>query len=57
MKAVLWADTIQMVVMFGGLVALLLLGGAAAGGPGEIYRVALEGGRLNMNRWVLAYIG
>ncbi|ELT91924.1 hypothetical protein CAPTEDRAFT_52554, partial [Capitella teleta] len=48
MKAVLWADTIQMVVMFAGLFALLICSVIAVGGFGPIWEVASRGQRLDM---------
>ena len=50
MKAVLWADTIQMFVMFGGLLALIILGGSAAGGATRVLQIASDGGRLDIAR-------
>ncbi|XP_020293871.1 sodium-coupled monocarboxylate transporter 1-like isoform X2 [Pseudomyrmex gracilis] len=46
LKAVVWADTVQMMVTVGSLVAVLILGTIAVGGVGETWRIAGEGGRL-----------
>ncbi|KAL6443073.1 hypothetical protein ACFW04_002798 [Cataglyphis niger] len=52
LKAVVWADTVQMTVTVGSLVAVLILGTIAVGGVGATWRIAEEGGRIvfwNMN--------
>ncbi|XP_014468065.1 PREDICTED: sodium-coupled monocarboxylate transporter 1-like [Dinoponera quadriceps] len=46
LKAVVWADTVQMTVTVGSLVAVLILGTIAVGGVGETWRIAQEGGRI-----------
>ncbi|XP_043505174.1 sodium-coupled monocarboxylate transporter 1-like [Polistes fuscatus] len=52
LKAVVWADTVQMTVTVGSLFAVLLLGIRSVGGVTEIWKIADEGGRIvfwNMN--------
>ncbi|XP_076280092.1 sodium-coupled monocarboxylate transporter 1 [Lasioglossum baleicum] len=52
LKAVVWADTIQMTVTLGSLFAVLILGIISIGGVAETWRVAEEGHRIvfwNMN--------
>ncbi|EFN79439.1 Sodium-coupled monocarboxylate transporter 1 [Harpegnathos saltator] len=52
LKAVVWADTVQMTVTVGSLIAVLILGTIAVGGVGETWRIAQEGSRIvfwNMN--------
>lgn len=46
MKAVVWADTVQMTVTVGSLIAVLILGINAVGGVAETWRIAEEGGRI-----------
>ena len=46
LKAVVWADTVQMTVTIGSLLAVLTLGTLAVGGVAETWRVAHEGKRI-----------
>ncbi|OAD59039.1 Sodium-coupled monocarboxylate transporter 2 [Eufriesea mexicana] len=46
LKAVVWADTIQMTVTLGSLFAVFILGTIAVGGVFETWRVSEEGGRI-----------
>lgn len=46
LKAVVWADTVQMTVTVGSLIAVLILGTIAVGGVSETWRIAEEGGRI-----------
>lgn len=46
MKAVVWADTVQMTVTVGSLFAVLALGIRSVGGVTEIWKIADEGGRI-----------
>jgi Na+/proline symporter len=48
MKAVLWADTIQMCVMFAGLFTLLICGVIAIGGFSVLWETASQGQRLDL---------
>jgi len=47
LKAVIWTDVFQAVVMTMGILAILIKGTMEAGGPSEVWRKADEGGRLN----------
>ena len=47
MKAVLWADTAQTVVMLAGLLAVLARGLFLVGGLDEMWRIAEEDSRFN----------
>ena len=47
MKAVLWADTLQMLVMFAGQIALVVQGCIVVGGISKVFETAIEGGRIN----------
>ncbi|XP_043222905.1 sodium-coupled monocarboxylate transporter 1-like isoform X2 [Amphibalanus amphitrite] len=46
MKAVLWTDTIQMIIMFGAMLAIIIKGSLDVGGFGSVWHAADEGGRL-----------
>ncbi|KAG5318278.1 SC5A8 protein, partial [Pseudoatta argentina] len=46
LKAVVWADTVQMTVTVGSLIAVLILGTIAVGGVSETWRIAEKGGRI-----------
>ncbi|CAK9805709.1 Sodium-coupled monocarboxylate transporter 2 [Anthophora quadrimaculata] len=46
LKAVVWADTVQMTVTLGSLAAVFILGTIAVGGVAETWRVSQEGGRI-----------
>ena len=47
MKAVLWADSAQLVVMLVGVIVLLIRGTMHVGGTQQLLDIAREGGRLN----------
>lgn len=48
LKAVVWTDALQFVVMLGSVVAVLFLGKTSAGGFENIWRKSLEQDRLNV---------
>lgn len=48
MKAVLWTDVFQAILMYICLIAILIKGCMDIGGIGNVYRIAKEGGRLEM---------
>ncbi|XP_048236772.1 sodium-coupled monocarboxylate transporter 1-like isoform X1 [Haliotis rufescens] len=47
MKAVVWTDAFQSVVMFTGLLAIVIQGSIVVGGMGEVWRINEEWGRIN----------
>ncbi|XP_054710105.1 putative sodium-dependent multivitamin transporter [Uloborus diversus] len=47
MKAVLWTDVFQSVLMWFALLSVIIKGSADLGGVQEVFRIAGEGGRLN----------
>ena len=47
LKAVIWTDVIQMVIMLAGFVAVIARGAVLQGGLGKIWKDAQEGGRLD----------
>ncbi|XP_014671167.1 PREDICTED: sodium-coupled monocarboxylate transporter 1-like [Priapulus caudatus] len=46
MKAVIWTDTFQMLVIFVGLLVVIVKATVDIGGTGEVFRISNEGGRL-----------
>ncbi|XP_046581743.1 sodium-coupled monocarboxylate transporter 1-like [Haliotis rubra] len=46
MKAVVWTDMFQSVVMFAGLLAIVIQGSIVVGGIGEVWRINEEWGRI-----------
>ena len=53
MKAVLWADTLQCVIMVAGQLAVVIQGCARVGGIAHVWDIAEKGGRLNFWTYVL----
>lgn len=49
LKAVIWTDTIQMMIMLAGLIAVLIKISMDVGGIGEIWRISAEGDRLGFS--------
>ncbi|XP_077991459.1 sodium-dependent multivitamin transporter-like [Glandiceps talaboti] len=47
MKAVVWADVFQFVVMFGSILAVCILGSIEVGGLDYVWNIAKENGKLN----------
>lgn len=48
MKAVLWTDVFQAILMFLGILAVLIKGFVDLGGIGNVFRISYEGGRINV---------
>ena len=46
MKAVLWADTVQMFIIYAGMLALLIKGSTVLGGFDKAWIIAEEGKRI-----------
>uniref|UniRef100_A0A8D3DSB4 Sodium-dependent multivitamin transporter n=1 Tax=Scophthalmus maximus TaxID=52904 RepID=A0A8D3DSB4_SCOMX len=46
LKAVIWTDVFQTVVMFAGQLAVIVVGASQAGGIGEVWRKAVNGSRI-----------
>ncbi|KAG7244221.1 hypothetical protein INR49_004294 [Caranx melampygus] len=46
LKAVIWTDVFQTVVMFAGQLAVIVVGASQAGGIGEVWRKAINGSRI-----------
>lgn len=47
-KAVIWTDVFQCAIMLSGMLALLILGTKQIGGVKETWKIADEGGRINL---------
>ncbi|XP_034435521.1 solute carrier family 5 member 6a [Hippoglossus hippoglossus] len=47
LKAVMWTDVFQTVVMFVGQLAVIIVGASQAGGIGEVWRKATNGSRIS----------
>ncbi|XP_061634834.1 sodium/iodide cotransporter isoform X2 [Phyllopteryx taeniolatus] len=48
-KAVIWTDVFQIVVMFSGFVAIFIHGTVLVGGPAAVLEIANNGSRINFN--------
>lgn len=48
LKAVIWTDVFQMVIMLAGFVAVIARGAVIQGGLGKIWDDCYQGGRLNL---------
>nr|XP_020511295.1 sodium/iodide cotransporter-like [Labrus bergylta]XP_020511301.1 sodium/iodide cotransporter-like [Labrus bergylta] len=48
-KAVIWTDVFQIIVMFSGFVAVLIRGTVLVGGPALVLEIAKNGSRVNFN--------
>jgi solute carrier family 5 (sodium-coupled monocarboxylate transporter), member 8/12 len=46
LKAVVWTDTLQFILMIGGVLAVTILGLNATGGFANVWKTSDEGGRL-----------
>lgn len=48
MKAVIWTDVFQVLVMLSGFVAILIQGTLLVGGPGQVVSIAQNHSRVNL---------
>ncbi|XP_028046887.2 sodium-coupled monocarboxylate transporter 1 [Monomorium pharaonis] len=51
LKAVVWTDTIQAMLMFGAVIAVAALGTARAGGAAEVWRRNVDTGRIEFFKY------
>lgn len=51
MKAVIWTDVFQIVVMLSGFIAVFIQGTILAGGPARVLEIANNGSRINFNEY------
>ncbi|XP_033477118.2 sodium/iodide cotransporter [Epinephelus lanceolatus] len=49
MKAVIWTDVFQIIVMFAGFVAIYIYGTVLVGGPAVVLEIAKNGSRINFD--------
>ena len=49
MKAVIWTDFVQMLIMIGGMLALTIKGTIDAGGANHVYEYAINNSRINFD--------
>ncbi|KAM3876253.1 sodium/iodide cotransporter [Diretmus argenteus] len=49
MKAVIWTDMFQIIVMLSGFVAIFIHGTVLVGGPARVLEIAFNGSRINLN--------
>ncbi|ROI46629.1 Tyrosine-protein kinase JAK2 [Anabarilius grahami] len=52
-KAVIWTDVFQIVVMLSGFIAIFIQGTILAGGPARVLEIANNGSRINFNDFAL----
>lgn len=50
-KAVIWTDVFQIVVMLFGFIAVYVQGTVLAGGPARVLEIAYNGSRINFNEY------
>ncbi|TRY64944.1 hypothetical protein DNTS_024630 [Danionella cerebrum] len=53
MKAVIWTDVFQILVMLSGFIAIFIQGTVLAGGPARVLEIAYNGSRINFNDFAL----
>lgn len=53
MKAVIWTDVFQSLLMFGSMVAIVIAGTLRVGGLANVMNAAKEGGRLALWGWAI----
>ncbi len=52
MKAVMWTDVFQISIMFGGMIAVVVIGTQKVGGWGAVWEAAGRGERLEFLTYV-----
>lgn len=52
MKAVVWTDTFQVIIMFAAMLVVILKGAHDVGGHGEVWNIASRGGRIEFLKYV-----
>lgn len=48
MKAVMWTDLLQIIIMFAGMISIVIKGSIDAGGFGNVWEIAKKGDRLEL---------
>ena len=51
MKAVMWTDTFQVIIMFGSMMAVIIKGAMDAGGHNEIWDAVKNGSRAEFFKY------
>lgn len=52
LRAVVWVDVMQMGIMIGTMLLLVIIAGIKTGSASDIMDKAIEGGRMNFNKYV-----
>ncbi|UYV76494.1 hypothetical protein LAZ67_14000717, partial [Cordylochernes scorpioides] len=50
-KAVLWTDVFQSLLMFASIISIIIIGANNVGGLGQVWAIAKEGGRIEFDNW------
>jgi Na+/proline symporter len=50
MRAVVWTDAVQMVILLVGLIAVAILGSLKVGDGATVWQIAIDTGRVNFDR-------
>ncbi|KAG8224741.1 hypothetical protein J437_LFUL005310, partial [Ladona fulva] len=45
-KAVVWTDTLQTLIMFGAMILIVIIGTVSVGGPSNVWNLSLKGNRI-----------
>lgn len=56
MRAVVYTDVMQTLLMFCGIIVVIVVGCTDLGGAGNVWAAADEGGRLEFFKCVLVYL-
>lgn len=52
-KAVVWTDVFQIIVMLAGFMAIFIHGTTLVGGPAQVLKIAYNGSRINFNEYLI----
>ena len=55
-KAVVWTDVVQMLILVVGLAALAGLGSRRVGGAAAVWRIAVQTGRINVDEYARLHL-
>lgn len=55
LKAVVWTDVVQLMMMFGAIALVIIKGTIDVGGFGYVWEKALESGRIEGPEYVMSY--
>ena len=51
MRAVVWTDAIQMIILVVGLIVVAVLGSKQVGGGDKVWQIAKDTGRVNFDKY------